>query len=176
MNLAPMSFKDYVWPRNPETVTVSRLKNVGSFRIPGAGNALQDLGGGSRAVSGRGVFAGETCREDFEKLAAAFSEEGAGQLLLPGIAPFPALFSSLTMKGDARPDCIGYEFAFLEDGTAPEHESVVSERKTRVCSAEDTLFGIAAESGVSVDALLALNPEIQWPNAPGEGAEVVIAP
>lgn len=176
MNLAPMSYKDYVWPRNPETVTVSRLKNVGSFRVPGAGNALQDLGGGSRTVSGRGVFAGEGCREDFERLAAVFSEEGAGQLLLPGIAPFPAVFSSLTMKRDARPNCIGYEFAFLEDGTTPEHESVVSERKTRVCAAEDTLFGIAAEAGVSVDALLALNPGVQWPNAPGEGAEVVIVP
>lgn len=172
--LTPMAFKDYVWPRNPETLTVTRQKNVGSYRIPRAGDALQDLGGGSRAVSGAGVFTGPGCAEEFQKLAGVFSAEGPGPLLLPGMEPFPAVFSSLTRKADARPDCAAYEFVFLEDGTAPEELSVVGERETWICGPEDTLFSIAAARGSDVDALLALNPGIQWPNDPGEGTEVIL--
>lgn len=174
MDLTPMSFKDYIWPRNPETVTVSRLKNVGSFKIPGAENTLQDLGGGGRTVSGAGGFSGDTCEEEFGKLAAVFAETGAGELLLPGMDPFPALFSSLTRKGDARPSRVSYEFTFLEDGSVPPEESAVSERTVHICAEGDTLFGIAAERGVSVDALLALNLGIEWPNAPGTGTEVAV--
>ena len=172
--LTAMSFKDYVWPRNPETVTVSRSKNVGSYRIPYAGNTLQDLGGGSRSVKGSGVFTGSGCAGEFQRLAAVFSAEGPGQLLLPGMTPFPAVFSSLTRKGDARPDRIGYGFEFLEDGASPEDESVVTVRGRRMCGPEDTLFSIAAECGSDVDTLLTLNPEIEWPNDPGEGMEVLL--
>lgn len=174
MRLTPMSYKDYIWPRNPETVTVARAKNVGKYPIPRAGNVLQDLGMGSRTVRGSGAFSGPGCAEEFQKLAAVFAEEGAGQLLLPGMAPFSAVFSSLTRKGDPRPDRIGYEFEFWEDGSAPESESVVSDPRTYLCKAGDTLFSIAASCGISVDALQAYNPDIQWPNAPGEGTAVTV--
>lgn len=40
----PMRFRDYVWPQNPETVTVARKKELGSYRVPGVGNVVQDLG------------------------------------------------------------------------------------------------------------------------------------
>lgn len=174
MALGPMSFRDYVWPRNPETVTVARRKNVGAYRIPRAGDALQDLGGGSRAVKGSGAFTGPGCAEEFRRLAAVFAAEGPGQLLLPGMAPFPAVFSSLTQKGDARPDYVGYAFEFLEDGAPPEAESVVDVRRTRACGPGDTLFSLAAECGSDVDALRSLNPGIEWPNDPGEGTEVTL--
>ena len=174
MGLTRMAFKEYVWPRNPETLTVARRKNVGSYRIPHAGDTLQDLGGGSRAVSGAGVFTGPGCAEEFRKLAAAFSAEGPGPLLLPGMEPLSAVFSSLTRKEGTRPDCVAYEFTFLEDGAAPDAVSVVSEHGTRVCGPQDTLFSLAAECGSDVDALSALNPTIEWPNDPGEGTEVVL--
>ena len=174
MRLTPMSYKDYIWPRNPETVTVSRAKNIGKYPIPHAGNVLQDLGAGSRTVRGSGAFSGAGCAEEFQKLAAVFAEEGPGQLLLPGMAPFSAVFSSLTRKGDPRPDRIGYEFEFWEDGSAPETESVVSDPKTYLCKQGDTLFSIAAFYGISVDTLQAYNPGIQWPNSPGEGTAVTI--
>ncbi len=174
MRLKPMSYKNYIWPRNPETVTVSRTKNVGRYAIPHAGNVLQDLGTGSRTVRGSGTFSGNGCAAEFQKLAAVFAEEGAGQLLLPGMAPFSAVFSSLTAKGDPHPDRVGYEFEFLEDGSTPETESVVSDPKIYVCKAGDTLFSIAAAHGISVDDLRERNPDIQWPDDPGEGTEVTV--
>lgn len=174
MRLTPMSFKNYIWPRNPETVTVSRTKNVGKYPIPHAGNVLQDFGAGSRTVRGSGAFSGEGCEEEFRKLAALFTQEGAGQLLLPGMAPFSAVFSSLTQKGDPRPNHIGYEFEFLEDGSAPKAESVVSDPATYFCKENDTMFSIAAMYGTDVDSLHDWNPDIQWPDFPGEGTKVTI--
>ncbi|OCN01754.1 hypothetical protein A7X67_01310 [Clostridium sp. W14A] len=174
MRLKPMSYKDYIWQSNPETVTVSREKKVGSYPVPYIGNALQDLGGASRTVRGAGAFSGSGCAEEFGKLAAVFSEEGAGQLILPDMAPFSAVFSSLTRKGDPRPDYIGYEFEFLEDGSAPEDESVVSDPQVYVCKAGDTLFSVAAAYGVGVDVLRDANPHIQWPDDPGVGTEVTV--
>jgi LysM repeat protein len=169
-----MSYKDYIWPCNPETVTVSRAKSIGKYPIPHAGNTLQDLGKGSRTVSGSGAFAGAGCAQKFQKLAAVFSEQGAGQLILPGMAPFSAIFFSLTQKGDPRPNRIAYEFEFWEDGSAPEKESLVSNPEIYCCKAGDTLFSIAASYGIGVDVLLAANPGIQWPNDPGDGTEVTV--
>jgi hypothetical protein len=169
-----MSYKDYIWPRNPETLTVARAKNVGKYPVPHVGNVLQDLGAGSRTVRGNGIFSGAGCAEEFQRLAAVFAEEGAGQLILPGMAPFSAVFSLLTQKGDPHPDRIEYGFEFCEDGSAPERESVVSDTKIYLCKEGDTLFSIAASNGIGVDALLAANPEIQWPDAPGVGTAVTV--
>lgn len=169
-----MCFKGFIWPHNPETVTVSRVKKIGCYPMPHAGNALRELGAGSREVKGSGAFSGAGCPETYHELAAVFSERGAGQLILPDMDPFPAVFSSLTRKGDPRPNLIRYEFVFLEDGSPPETESVVGGPKIHVCKAGETLFSIAAALGDSVDDLLALNPGIQWPNAPGEETAVAV--
>lgn len=174
MHLTPMSFKNYIWQRNPETVTVARAKNIGSYPLPRSENAVQDLGTGRLTVSGSGVFSGAGCAEEFQKLAAVFADEGAGILILPGMVPFRAVFCSLTGKGDPRPDTVGYEFEFLKDGSEPEKKSVVANPRTYVCKAGDTLFTVAAACAVDVDALLAANPGIEWPDDPGEGTAVTV--
>ena len=34
MNLAPMRYKDYVWPHNPETYTISFKRQVAVAKVP----------------------------------------------------------------------------------------------------------------------------------------------
>lgn len=175
MNLTPMSYKDYVWPYNPETVKIERAKNIGNFKIPYSGSVLQNLGENGRAVSGSGRFTGSGCADEFKRLTSVFSLSGTGQLRLPGVSPFQAVFSSLTMKGEAKPDCIGYEFVFLEDSSSSAaEESRVNDTESCVCAEGETLWDIADTYGVSVDTLLALNPGIEWPGDLKAGQKVVL--
>lgn len=174
MNLAPMRFRDYVWPNNPETIQIERLKTVGSFPIPHEGRTLQDMGGRGRRVTGSGRFLGEDCLAEFSRLSEAFATEGSGLLRIPGNQPFQAVFSSLTMRGGAGPDCVAYAFVFEEDTLAKAEESLVEDSAVHICAPGETLWEIAAPAGVSVDAMLKENPGIQWPNALDSGFEVKI--
>jgi hypothetical protein len=170
----PMRFGNYVWPQNPETVTVARKKALGSYWIPGAGDVVQDLGCAGRTVSGSGCFTGPDCLAEYGRLAAVFAEEGPALLCLPGFRPFPAVFSSLSMKGEGGPDCLKYEFAFSEDGSQQAEESEVAILRKIICSGGETLWEIAASIGSDVDSLLTANPGIEWPNNLPAGTEVAI--
>lgn len=174
MKLAPMSYRDYVWPHNPETIRVERAKSIRAYSVPNAGDVLQNLGNGGRVVTGGGAFTGETCMEEFARLSAAFSEEGGGTLRVPGFKPFEAVFSSFSMKGAAQPDCVQYEFEFREDGSAAGEEPSSDGPRSYVCGGGETLWGIANRFGTDVDALRLLNPSIEWPNALEAGTEVKI--
>lgn len=174
MTLAPMSYKDYVWPYNPETIKIEHLKNIGSFKIPYSGNVLQSLGEKGRTVTGSGHFTGSGCADEFKKLAAVFSLSGSGHLSLPGLSPFAAVFSSLTMKGVAKPNCIGYEFTFLEDCSSSDESQSSSGSASYICKGGENLWDIAAKYGTSVDSLVELNQGIEWPCSLEEGEKVIL--
>ncbi|MCI1955711.1 MAG: LysM peptidoglycan-binding domain-containing protein [Oscillospiraceae bacterium] len=170
MNLARMSFKGYVWPRNPETIQIGRGRSVAEFQIPQGARAVQDNGAAPRKVTGSGRFTGAGAMEEFSRLSAVFSAGGSGTLRLPGTAPFQAVFASLVLKGQPRPNCAGYEFTFLEDSYAvPER---AGEARVFVCSGGETLWDVANRYGTDVDTLRAANPQIEWPNALAAGEEV----
>ena len=59
MNLAPMRYKDYVWPHNPETYTISFKRQVAVAKVPFGRYGMQDLGMSYRVMEGEGVFAGK---------------------------------------------------------------------------------------------------------------------
>lgn len=174
MALAPMSYKDYVWPYNPETIKIEHAKNIGTFKIPYSGNVLQNLGEKGRTVTGSGHFTGSGSTDEFKKLAAVFSLLGSGQLSLPGVSPFTAVFSSLTMKGAAKPNCIGYEFIFLEDFSSADKNASGADSASYVCKGGENLWDIAAKYETSVDKLVELNQEIEWPCSLEKGGNVIL--
>lgn len=170
MNLSPMSYGGYVWPKNPDTVKVERAKITAELKIPGSVSAVQPNGSAPRRVSGSGRFTGSGCGGGFAQLCAAFDAGGSAVLRLPGMEPFPAVFASLSMKGGPKPDSAGYEFVFLEDASA----AAPSEPQVYTCAGGETLWNVAAWYGTDVDTLLAANPEIEWPNALEAGRVVTV--
>ena len=82
MNLAPMSYQDYIWPLNPEAIRVQRIRNTAEFQIPQQSAAVQDNGSAPRKISGNGRFTGSSCMDEFSKLAAVFAAGGSGLLRL----------------------------------------------------------------------------------------------
>ncbi len=168
-----MSYGGYVWPRNPARVRVERARNVAQFALPGGTGAVQETGAAPLRVSGEGCFTGEDCREQYARLAAAFAAGGTGPLRLPGMAPLRAVFVSLSLKGEPGPGRADYEFLFLEDARAQEDDRR-EPPEPFVCRGGETLWEIAAENGASVDDLLSLNPQIEWPDALEAGEEVAL--
>ncbi len=174
MNLEPMSFRSYVWPCNPKTVRVERAQNTAEFKIPGGTGLVQATGAAPRRITGSGRFTGTGCTEEFGRLSEALSTGESGMLRLPATQPFPAVCVSVAEKGVPRPNCIEYEFAFLEDASSGA-ESKTGKANLYVCAGGETLWDVANRYGTDVDALRAANPQIEWPNALEAGERVTIA-
>ena len=43
MRLAPMRYKDYVWPHNPETYSIAFRRSIGAAKVPFGRCVMQDL-------------------------------------------------------------------------------------------------------------------------------------
>lgn len=166
-----MRFGKFVWGRNPETLQVEYQRNVKRLTLPQVGEALQDLGCQRRAVTGKGSFLGKDAAAEFERLAAAFREGKSQILCIPGAAPFRAVFASLQMLGEARPNAVRYSFLFLEDEEPAEDDGILRDEYA-VCGKGDTLWHVANRYATTVDVLWQCNPQIQWPNRLAEGTKV----
>lgn len=176
MKLSPMRYKNYIWPNNPETYTISFERSVAEHKIPYGRSVLQDLGMGCRRMEGEGEFFGEKAYEEFKKLATVFYEGGAGVLVHPVWQTTNAYFTKLELSQKPLRDYVRYRFAFVEP---VETQSALTEPAADsggqyTVRRGDTLWGIAAKHETSVDALLARNPQIKNPNLiyPGEKVRV----
>lgn len=174
MNLAPMSYRDYVWPQNPENIRLDRVRSTAEFRIPGGSGVVQENGFAPRKAAGGGRFCGAGCAEEFTRLSAVFAAGGSGMLRLPGEKPFQAVFSSLVMKGIPRPGCVEYEFVFLEDASSAGKNSGEPPR-VYVCAGGENLWEIANRFGTDIDTLRTRNPQMEAPDRLSTGDRIVIA-
>ena len=168
MNLAPMRYKDYVWPHNPETYTISFKRQVAVAKVPFGRYGMQDLGMSYRVMEGEGVFAGKGAYDEFKKLASVFYQGG------PGLAQQPL------------ENYVRFRFAFWE--TSPLDTSLIrvsggsgsAGTGTKTASSYytvkrgDTLWGIANTYGVTLTALLNVNPQIKNPNRIAAGERVTL--
>ena len=171
MKLAPMRYKDYTWPHNPETYSIRFQRSVAVHKIPGGRYAMQDMGLTYRVMEGEGTFSGTGAYEEFRKLASVFYAGGAGELVHPVWQSTRAYFVSLTLTQQPTPDYVRYRFVFWE--AEPETESAGAQRTSAgdyTVRQGDTLWAIAARCGVTLAALLRANPQIEDPNriVPGE--------
>lgn len=189
MNLAPMRYKDYVWPHNPETYTISFKRQVAVAKVPFGRYGMQDLGMSYRVMEGEGVFAGKGAYGEFKKLATVFYQGGAGLLVHPVWQAASAYFVSLELKEEPLPDYVRYAFVFWEDGSAPPGLTAISRGDKETASTAsgtaekgnvyivkkgDTLWSISRRYGVSLQSLIRGNPGIKNPNLIYPGNKVVI--
>ena len=114
MKLAPMRYKDYVWPHNPRTYTIDYERKMAAQKVPFGRYHLQDLGLTRRVMKGEGEFVGPTAYEEFKKLASVFYQSGPGPLVHPVWQAAEVYFVELSLRQEPRADYVGYSFAFWE--------------------------------------------------------------
>ena len=189
MNLAPMTFKGFVWPHNPRVYTITFERKMANCKVPFGRHYLQSLGQTRRVLRGEGEFVGEGAYDKFKELASIFYEETPGVLVHPVWVAATAWFVGLELRQEPRSDYVRYSFEFWEvySGLTDKLEersdaAAVSSGGTEnggqaayhTVARGDTLWAIANRYGVSLSAMIRWNPQIKNPNLirPGERVRV----
>lgn len=185
-----MRYKDYVWPHNPETYSVTWQRKIAVHKVPFGRYCMQEMGPGYRVMRGEGTFVGTGAYQEFRRLAAVFDQEEAGLLVHPVWQAAGAYFVSLQLTEEPMPNFVRYTFEFWEDcgqGTDLTAANTLNSGGTAADSGEstvsavwytvkkgDTLWGIAKRYSVTLQSLLAANPQIKNPNLIYAGNQVRI--
>lgn len=177
MILSPMRFGDYVWPHNPRVYEIEYKRRIVCHKVPFGLYTLDDLGRDQRVLRGEGEFVGEDAYDEFKKLACTFYAKAPKTLVHPVWQNALAWMVKLKLRQEPREDYVAYEFEFWEcyDGyeltakeivkAASESKASQVEKKTEyVVKRGDTLWGIANSNGMTLNALIARNPQIRNPN------------
>ena len=186
MKLAPLKFKTYTWPHNPESYAIVFEKDLVAHKYPDMrGAEIEDLDTQNRIITGKGSFSGEGAYEEFKNLAAVFYDKGPGALIHPIWQITSAQFKRLQLIQEPRPNYVEYEFEFWEDtpaivennnlvDTQSETLNRIIENKLHIVKQGEFLISIAKKYDVSLDNLLAVNPAIKNPNKINIGQKITI--
>lgn len=127
LHVNTMQFRGYVFPTNPEKISVGETRNIVRHFCSGNTEISQDLGKKARIVTCSGSFWGDSFSDAMRELLR-FREQsegnpcggsnpsvgGVGMLYIPGMPPFPARLAELAFdaQGDGR--IIPYTMKFIE--------------------------------------------------------------
>lgn len=195
MMLSPMRYKSYTWPHNPRVYSIDYRRTMAVHKAPFGRCQLQDLGEAHRVMEGEGEFVGPGAYSEFQRLACVFYERGPGLLVHPLWQAANTYFVSLRLEQAPRPDYLRYSFSFWEENgvsgalatrsveavrreSLPESVLVEAPPKPAAQASYhrvvkgDTLWTLSRRYGLSLTALVALNPQIKNPNLIRVGEEV----
>lgn len=194
-NLQPMRYKDYVWPHNPTSFTITYRRRMAVQEVPFGYYMLQNLGQSYRVMRGSGVFVGAGAYEEFKRLASVYYTGGDGILVHPCWQAAHVHFVKLSLSQEPRADYVAYTFEFWEDydrydtalqtvskrasGTASATGSVAQKNggvaAYHTVKKGETLWGISRSYGTTLEKILALNSGIKNPNFITVGQKVRVA-
>jgi len=177
--LSPMRYKTFTWPHNPRTYTIEFQRDTAVHKVPMGAYTMQDLGRSFRTLRGEGEFFGPNAYATFQELACLFYETGPGVLIHPVWQTSSAYFTELELLQEPRENYVRYRFAFREGyngyaGLRSVNEAGSEEARFVTFSEGDTLLAVAQRADTSLEALLALNPDIGNPNRVAPGQKVRI--
>lgn len=178
MKLAPMRYKDYIWPHNPKVYSINFQRRMGTGKVPFGRFYLQDLGLEHRVMRGEGEFVGAGAYSEFKKLASVFYSEGPGLLVHPVWQSVSAYFVALSLAQEPRADYVKYRFEFWEVYNGERTGlSETGEKKKPASGGKpegggqwhtvvrgESLWSIAAKYGRTLTDVIALNPQLKNPN------------
>lgn len=188
MSLAAMRYKSFVWPHNPQVYSIEFQRKMAVNKVPFGRFYLQDLGMTRRVMRGTGEFVGAGAYERMKELGSLFYENTPGVLFHPVWQTTSAYFVGLSVEQEPREDYVRYSFEFWEcfadyqeTGTLVTREetagqgTAAGQARYHTVVRGDTLWALAGQYGVSLEELIALNPQIGNPNRIYPGQKVRVA-
>lgn len=170
MKLVPMKFKGVSWHHNPREIKFECEKNIGELCAPFEKSYIQNMGRKNMIISGTGELYGSDCMEQFSSLLELFKQGGTGVLSIPKLPSIFAVFESLKISGEPKPDVLCYSFVFRE----VMEEKLSSPMGAHVMKYGETLWDVAYLYDMPVEQLVRLNPEIRRPDESVEGFVVIL--
>lgn len=107
-----LSFKSFVWPRNPEYYRQEFSREPEYMEDADGSSKLVGVGPLRLVISGSGTFTGDTAHEDFRALAELCGSDEAGKLIHPIWGETTAYLAKLEMSQEPRADYVAYSFTF----------------------------------------------------------------
>ncbi len=154
MQLIRISYKDFTFMVNPETLQLKHSKAVSSRLIPFGFGKSREISSNPVIITGEGCFAGENARNNIRALSSVFDKKGSGYLFLPDSTPVKAIFTKLDIKYAGAGDRIDYSFEFVQEdcGKAPIYDFGFTYAKSG-----ENLYDIANRTNVDVGKIFSLN-------------------
>lgn len=162
MNNPPIRFCGFDFPYNPESIQIN--KQLLYYEIPQIfenGTVLKN-GVMARTIKGKGNFIGRNCIDKYNELMQFFILNESGVLSINQINPILAKFVKLNLCLLPAPNCIEYEFEFVEDVSG--YTQIEDVDKIHIVRYGENLWSIASLYNTSVNKLLKLNPQIKRAN------------
>lgn len=174
-----MQYKDFVWPNDPRTYTLSFERQTVVQKIPMGSFTAQDLGLTCMVLRGEGEFFGKKAMEQFRALTRVFQSGGAGVLLHPAWHGGQALFTQLRMTQEPREDYAAYQFEFCQSTPQETIQTAyVTSRRGRggriyyTVANGETAWQICTKQALTMQELMEMNPELASPTGLTAGQRV----
>ena len=184
--LLAMQYKTFVWANNPKSYTLSCERLTAAHKIPLGDYCVQDLGRSCTVLRGEGEFFGAGAYTQFRRLLEVFRSPGAGMLRHPVWQCSRAYFTRLELAQEPREEYVAYSFEFCDAGeeqAAPEVTALASqtadsaaENRARTVTVRtgDTLWALCRTYNLTMQQMLAYNPQIRDPDLIYAGEELRI--
>lgn len=154
MQLIRMSFKDFTFMVNPESLKISHTKSVSSKLLPFGSSKNKEMNTNPVVISGVGYSIGENARKNIRFLTRVFNDKGSGYLYLPDSTPIKVIFSKLDVKYSGVEDKVEYEFEFLQESCG---KAAVFDFGFTYALQGENLYDIANRTSKDVGELFCLN-------------------
>ena len=135
-------------------------------------------------LRGEGEFFGPDAYEQFRALTEVFRSAGAGELRHPVWRCSRAVFTRLELAQEPREDYVAYSFEFCDAGeqtSAPKRieasagqGGTAQAARTVTVRTGDTLWALCRTYGLTMQQMLAYNPQIRDPDLIHTGEELRI--
>lgn len=155
-----MSFGAFIFRVNPQLLRISYSRTAAEATVPYGKRLVTDMDGSGRRITGEGEFYGEDCEEQFAALQRLFEAGGSDILYLPSQPPMLAVPVSLTLTGKDVGGVISYRFVFAESPV----QGAAARLTRRVTDGRHCLWDYAYESGLPIETLRTLNPDVMRPD------------